>query len=175
MSSSWSKDNLGDLCNKIGSGVTPRGGSSVYVSKGCSLIRSQNVYNLRFDYKGLVYINSKTALKMKGVELLPNDILLNITGDSVARCCMVPNELIPARVNQHVSIIRPKEELLNPKFLLYFMNLNSTKEQLLSYAGAGATRKALTKTMIESIVIKFPELKRQKLKSNILSYLDDKI
>ena len=35
---------LGDLCIKIGSGVTPRGGGNVYKQDGISLIRSQNIY-----------------------------------------------------------------------------------------------------------------------------------
>ena len=37
---------------------------------------------------------------------------LNITGASVARCCIVPEDVLPARVNQHVSIIRPIAEKL---------------------------------------------------------------
>ena len=36
---------LKPYCRKIGSGVTPRGGDSVYIDSGVALIRSQNVYN----------------------------------------------------------------------------------------------------------------------------------
>ena len=111
--SEWKKVKLGESCIKIGSGATPKGGSTVYTSNGTSFIRSQNVYNLRFDYNGLTYINDEAAEKLKGVSVIENDILLNITGDSVARTCIVPNTILPARVNQHVAIIRAKSELLN--------------------------------------------------------------
>ena len=113
---SWDIVKLGDVCSKIGSGATPKGGSTVYVEKGTTFIRSQNVYNLAFAYDGLVYINDDAANKLKGVTLEENDILLNITGDSVARTCIVPSNILPARVNQHVVIVRPREDALNPVF-----------------------------------------------------------
>ena len=74
---------MGESCTKIGSGATPKGGSTVYTSNGTSFIRSQNVYNLRFDYNGLTHINDEAAEKLKNVSVIENDILLNITGDSV--------------------------------------------------------------------------------------------
>ena len=66
---SWKRVKLGDVCSKIGSGATPKGGSTVYIKQGVSLIRSQNVYNLFFDYNGLVYINEEAAHKLKGVTI----------------------------------------------------------------------------------------------------------
>ena len=53
----WKKRKLGEICTKIGSGSTPKGGAAVYVDSGTRFIRSQNVYNLNFDYDGLVCIN----------------------------------------------------------------------------------------------------------------------
>ncbi|OXS25337.1 MAG: hypothetical protein BI182_14240 [Acetobacterium sp. MES1] len=166
---------LGDLCEKIGSGVTPRGGDSVYKESGIALIRSQNVHDYRFADQGLVYICEEQALKMKNVEVKPNDVLLNITGDSVARCCIVPEKVIPARVNQHVAIIRPDENILNAKYLLYWINNSCNKELLFSLSSTGATRKALTKGMIENLNISLPNIVEQKSIAATLSCLDDKI
>ena len=112
---------LKDLCSKIGSGVTPRGGADVYQESGTALIRSQNVYNGEFDESGLAHIDDGMAEPMSGVTVKENDVLLNITGDSVARCCLAPTEKLPARVNQHVAIIRAKRGLLNPEFLMYYL------------------------------------------------------
>ena len=98
--SEWKRVKLGDYCLKIGSGSTPKGGSTVYVESGTSFIRSQNVYNLSFDYNGLTHITEEAANKLKGVTVFDEDILLNITGDSVARTCIVPNDVLPARVSQ---------------------------------------------------------------------------
>ena len=60
---------LGDLCIKVGSGVTPRGGENVYIEDGVSLIRSQNIHDYSFDYNGLVFINDEQAKKMRNVEI----------------------------------------------------------------------------------------------------------
>src|SRR5947209_6117511 len=98
----WKMVALENVCSKIGSGITPRGAEKVYKESGTTLIRSQNVYNNSFNKEGLVYLDEATSREMENVSLEKEDILLNITGDSVARCCMVPEEILPARVNQHV-------------------------------------------------------------------------
>lgn len=86
MAGEWAPIRLGDVCTKIGSGATPRGGSDVYLASGrYALIRSQNVYNEGFHHDGLAYIGEKHAAELNGVEVLKDDVLLNITGDSVAR------------------------------------------------------------------------------------------
>ena len=109
---------LGEVCGKIGSGATPRGGSEVYRSSGvASLIRSQNVHNNRFFYYGLAYLESRHANELANVTVEAGDVLLNITGDSVARCTQAPGDVLPARVNQHVAIIRPNRTRLNARFL----------------------------------------------------------
>ena len=169
----WQECKLGDLATKIGSGATPRGGSNSYKSEGISLIRSQNVLDLQFTLNGLAFIDDIQAAALKNVTLEPNDILLNITGDSVARVCKVPNNILPARVNQHVAIIRTDINKLLPNFLLY--NLIAQKEELLSQSEIGATRRAITKGMIEKFQIPVPPLPEQKAIASVLSSLDDKI
>jgi type I restriction enzyme S subunit len=167
---------LGKVCEKIGSGATPRGGSDVYLSQGeFSLIRSQNVYNDGFKPDGLAFITKKHAEELNNVEVKQNDILLNITGDSVARCCQVPAEFLPARVNQHVAIIRPDSNLIDSRFLRYFLINTTTQEYLLTIAGGGATRNALTKGMLESLEILAPPINEQHVIAEILSAFDNKI
>jgi type I restriction enzyme, S subunit len=87
---SWNIVELRDHCLKIGSGFKPRGGESVYQESGVPLIRSQNIYNGQFMTDGLAYLGEDHAEQLKGVTVEEGDILLNITGDSVARCCRVP-------------------------------------------------------------------------------------
>ena len=102
--SEWGKVALGDVCTKIGSGATPRGGKDVYLDEGpYTLIRSQNVYNGGFHRDGLVFISESHADALQNVEVIEEDVLLNITGDSVARVCQVAPDVLPARFNQHVD------------------------------------------------------------------------
>ena len=98
---------LQKICSKIGSGATPKGGKTAYISEGISLIRSTNVFDFNFEYGDLAHINQSQADALANVIVEPNDVLFNITGVSVARCCMVPADVLPARVNQHVMIVRP--------------------------------------------------------------------
>ena len=167
---------LGDVCVKIGSGATPRGGRDVYLQDGpYSIIRSQNVYNDGFHRDGLAFIGESHAYELRNVEVLENDVLLNITGDSVARVCQAPQDALPARVNQHVAIIRPDSTKLDPGYLRYHLASPETQALLLSWAGSGGTRNALTKGMIESLELPIPPLHQQRAIAHILGTLDDKI
>lgn len=166
---------LRDLTVKIGSGVTPRGGDAVYVDSGIALIRSQNIYNGEFLPGGLAYITEDQATVMEGASVLDRDVLLNITGDSVARCSLAPEGFLPARVNQHVAIVRPIESLLSPAFLMYFLTSPQMQSRMLSLAASGGTRKALTKAMIERFEIPIPSLTLQNAIASTLSSYDDLI
>lgn len=177
MNNLWNHIRLGDICNKIGSGATPRGGKDVYSTTGeISLIRSQNVYNEGFNENGLVYINQKIADRLNNVIIQPNDILLNITGDSVARCCIVPKKFLPARVNQHVSIIRCNDSFADNRFIRYLLISDKIQNLLFSLASSGATRNAITKSMIEDLILHIPsDVKEQRAIAHILGTLDEKI
>ncbi len=171
--SEWKECKLGDITSKIGSGATPNGGENSYKSSGITLIRSQNVYDFHFDIGGLAFIDEEQANLLNNVTVEANDILMNITGESVTRCCLAPKEYLPARVNQHVSIIRPIGKDADYKYVFYY--LHSIKPELNSIAEIGCTRRALTKEMIESLSILLPPLPEQRAIAGVLSSLDDKI
>ena len=168
---------LGDVCTKIGSGATPRGGKEAYVRNGTyALIRSQNIHNTGFSHDGLAFISQEQAEALQNVEVLRNDVLLNITGDSVARVCQADPQFLPARVNQHVAIVRPDPSKLDPEYLRYYLASPEGQSTLLNWASSGGTRNALTKRMIESLVVQAPaDLSEQRAIARVLGSLDDKI
>ena len=158
----WPTEKLFKLTDKIGSGSTPRGGKETYKTVGIFLIRSLNVYDNLFKYKDLALIDEKQAKKLNNVIVKPNDVLLNITGASVCRCTVVPDNLIPARVNQHVAILRSKSEVLNSQFLCHLLISQNYKKYLVNIATqAGATRQALTKEQLEKLEIPTPPINNQ--------------
>ena len=163
---------LGDICSKIGSGATPRGGKEAYSASGIPIIRSQNVLDWSFSSNGLAYLNDEQARTLSNVEVHQGDILLNITGDSVARACIVPSDVIPARVNQHVAILRPKEKA-NATFILAWLQTN--KDLLLKLASSGATRNALTKRILEGLDINLPSIDIQNHIAALISLIQSKI
>ncbi|EGQ3422400.1 restriction endonuclease subunit S [Staphylococcus pseudintermedius] len=165
-----------ELANKIASGSTPRGGKNSYTDNGpIALIRSQNVYNNNFTRNGLAYINNEQAKKLKNVEIYKDDILINITGDSVARVAMVDSSVLPARVNQHVMIIRPEESKVNKYYLLAYLSSNIAQEILRQLASDGATRAALTKRDLENFKIPYLSFKTQEYIGDLLKYINEKI
>lgn len=152
--SGWSMKPLAALTDKIGSGATPRGGKEVYQDKGIALIRSQNIYDSLFVWEGLARISDEAAAQLKGVTVQAGDVLLNITGASILRTCVVLPDVLPARVNQHVAIIGAKQGV-PPRFLHQHLLLPEIKSFLLGL-NAGASREAITKAHIESLEVLVP-------------------
>jgi type I restriction enzyme S subunit len=169
----WEVKKLGEVTLKIGSGSTPTGGKTAYKEKGISLIRSMNIYDFAFKYKDLAFIDDIQAKKLNNVEVKSMDILFNITGASVCRCSIVPDKILPARVNQHVSIIRVKDDILNPIFLNHLLVSNQVKNNLLGIgAGGGAVMEAITKDQLENFEIIIPDFKIQSEFANKIKLLD---
>ncbi|MDU1909651.1 restriction endonuclease subunit S [Fusobacterium sp.] len=158
----WKEEKCINITSKIGSGSTPKGGNKNYKTEGTSFIRSMNVHNIKFNYKELVFIDEKQSKSLDNVKVEVEDVLLNITGASVARCCVVPQNVLPARVNQHVSIIRCKKDIVNPVFLCYHFTCKEYQDLLWSIAQSnGATREAITKQQEENLKVIIPPIELQ--------------
>ncbi|WP_444943151.1 restriction endonuclease subunit S [Microbulbifer sp. ZKSA006] len=152
----WKIEKLVNLTTKIGSGSTPRGGEAAYLSERdkFAFVRSQNVFDFYFSPSEMKYISDADAKKLRGVHLEKNDILLNITGDGItfARSCIVPKNILPAAVNQHVCIIRVDPKKCLPGYLLAYLCLPQIKDYIANF-NAGGSRRAVTKGHIESFEI----------------------
>jgi type I restriction enzyme, S subunit len=169
----WTTVRLAEVTSKIGSGATPRGGKNAYKRNGISLIRSMNIFDAKFDYKNLAFIDEQQARKLNNVSVEKDDVLINITGASVCRCTSVPENVLPARVNQHVSIIRADRKKLHPYFLKYYLIHPEIKKYLYAQASTGATREALTKNDLETLEVSIPNYKYQVRITDIISAYDN--
>ena len=156
----WSNTILRYYVNKVGSGVTPRGGSEVYVDEGVNFIRSQNVHFEGLKLDNISKITIETHNGMNGSKVQFNDLLLNITGGSIGRCCVVVNH-DEMNVNQHVCIIRTKENDLSPFFLNYIIQSKIGQTQV-DYFQTGGNREGLTIENIKNFTISFPQISEQK-------------
>lgn len=160
----WEVNKLSSITSKIGSGATPKGGNESYKTEGISLIRSLNVHNNEFLYKDLAHIDNEQAETLSNVEIKECDVLLNITGASVARCCIVPKDVIPARVNQHVCIVRVIQEKALPIYINRVLTNETFQTNLLRLARSkAATREALPKSIVDNIQVPLPPLALQNL------------
>lgn len=163
----WIVSTLRYYVEKVGSGSTPRGGSEVYVDEGIIFLRSQNIHFEGLKIEDVSRIEESIHNQMNGSKVQFEDVLLNITGGSIGRCC-VSNLNEEMNVNQHVSIIRTKKQNLNPYFLNYQLKSDLGFTQV-DYFQTGGNREGLTIDNIKNFIIPFPKIDEQ---LKIVDYLD---
>ena len=152
--SSWVWTTIENICSKIGSGSTPKG--SNYSSEGILFFRSQNVYNEGVVLEDIKYISEEVHQSMIGTEVRPNDLLLNITGGSLGRCAIVPNDIDRGNVSQHVCILRPI--IVKAEYLHIFI-LSSFFAKTMKITGSG--REGLPKYNLGKMLLPLPPLEEQ--------------
>jgi len=156
---SWAKTTIGEICSKTGSGSTPRGGRKAYTDNGIVFLRSQNIHNDGLRLTDVAYIDPATHKRMSGTAVRSSDLLLNITGGSIGRCCLVPDSLGQANISQHVSIIRIAINGLC-KFLHYVI-LSPYFQAFILDEQTGAGRGGLPKYKMDHIPVALPPLAEQ--------------
>ena len=169
----WKICIIGELSIKVGSGVTPRGGESVYKTEGHPFVRSQNVGFGHLLLDDIAFIDEEMHLRLKNTELKLDDVLLNITGASIGRSALVNEQIAGGNVNQHVCIIRTKENLVS-SFLCNFLLSNYGQRQIDSFQ-AGGNRQGLNFEQIKSIKIAIPSTKEQTKIATLLHLIDERI
>ena len=164
----WEIRRLKHLVTKIGSGKTPSGGAERYVSDGIMLLRSQNVHFRGLQLSDVAFIDATTDDEMAGTRVREGDVLLNITGASLGRCCEARLRYFRANVNQHVCIIRPDGVLSDSSFLARAVESQSLQDQIFNYEN-GVSRDALNFEQIGTLVLPAPMIKEQR---TIAAFLD---
>ncbi len=165
----WKLPHLAFFTTKIGSGKTPKGGAEIYQDSGVMFIRSQNVYFNTLQTEDISYISPEMDATMSNTRVYYEDVLLNITGGSIGRCC-VYREHMPANVNQHVCIIRCKKSLIIPDYLANVLFSHVGQNSIMFCQNEG-NRESLTFPQIGAFCVPLPDLGEQ---NDILKYLAKK-
>jgi len=155
----WQWSRIGELCTKTGSGSTPRGGKNVYMQSGVPFLRSQNVYDDGLRMDDVAYVGPDVHARMTGTTVRPGDLLLNITGASMGRCCRVPEHFNEANVSQHVAIIRPAISEMSD--FLHKLVLSPCFQAFIFDEQTGAGRGGLPKKRMDRIAVAVPPLAEQ--------------
>ena len=155
----WEVWKLKYVVEKIGSGITPRGGAESYQSEGVPLFRSQNIHfdGLRMD--DIVYVDAETHESMSNSKVFEGDVLINITGASIGRCFYIESLQGEANVNQHVCIVRPAPKI-ETKFL-YFSLRSDVGQQQIDLSQSGSGREGLNFESLGNFSIVIPPLSEQ--------------
>lgn len=165
---------LSDVTTKIGSGITPRGGSAVYKKIGRPFVRSQNVGwgTLRLD--DITFIDEVTHQTFPGTEIRTGDVLLNITGASIGRAAVATTQLNGGNVNQHVCEIRLKQGRMDPRFVSSFLLSRPGQDQIDTFQ-AGGNRQGLNFQQVGSIEVPDLDIGQQRAIGVVIDDLDSLI
>lgn len=170
----WETRNLGEIAEKIGSGITPTGGNAVYKASGRPFIRSQNIGWGCLHLDDIAFIDETTHATFSGTELRVKDVLLNITGASIGRCAVADESVVRGNVNQHVCIIRLFFKFAEPQFVQSYLLSPMGQSQIDSFQ-AGGNREGLNFAQIASFNIGFPPLPEQSAIAQVLSDMDSEL
>ena len=166
--SEWNTISLRYYLIRVGSGSTPRGGGDVYSDNGIPFLRSQNVHFDGLHLEGVVFISEEIHQNMNNTIVKHGDVLLNITGGSIGRSCVVDTHE-EMNVNQHVSILRTKESLIN--FYLNYCLVSSIGQEQVDYNQTGGNREGLSSDNIKNFKFVLPPLQEQQ---QIVDYINKK-
>ena len=164
----WEVRRLGHLATKFGSGITPRGGATVYQEEGVPFLRSQNIHFDGLRMQNVARIAPSLHQDLSASHVKPGDVLLNITGASIGRACSVPDSFAEGNVNQHVCIIRPHQSRLLPGLLAAYLSTPMMQREI-QVEQKGASREGLTLQSIRNFRVIVPPLPEQ---TAIASHLD---
>ena len=156
----WHVLSINELSIKVGSGITPTGGSRVYKDYGRMFIRSQNVGWGKLLLEDVVYIDDSTHYTFANTEICEKDVLLNITGASIGRSAVSDSRIVGGNVNQHVCIIRTNEDKIDPEFLHMYLLSDSGQGQIKNFQ-AGGNRQGLNFKQVRSILVPVPSAKSE--------------
>ena len=155
----WALERVGNLTEKLGSGSTPRGGKNAYVESGIPFLRSQNVWNDGLRLDDIAYVSAETHDKMSNTKVYPGDVLLNITGASLGRSTIFPENIQEGNVSQHVTIIRLIEPAMGR--FIHLGILSPMIQKLVWTRQVGMAIEGLSKKVLETFEFPIPPLQEQ--------------
>lgn len=171
----WEVVSVGEIASHVGSGLTPRGGSEVYKTSGVMFIRSQNVTFEGLKLEDIAFIDSKTHEAMRRSEVFAHDVLLNITGASIGRCCPLPEGLGPTNVNQHVCAIRLPNPCREDAFYLSSVLASHIGQHQIDVLNAGGNREGLNYEQLRGFILPWPQKDERTKAADIIAANDARI
>lgn len=148
----WPEKKLGEIISFITSGS--RGWARYYSDSGRLFLRIQNVKDAKLKLDDIAYVEAPDTQEAKRTLVKPGDVLISITAD-LGRTAVIPDDLPPAHINQHLALIRPEKKIVNPVYLASFLESKGGKTQFFK-ANKAAVKAGLNFDDIKSIEVLLP-------------------
>ena len=153
----WPMKRLGDLLDFLTSGS--RGWAEHYAETGDLFLRIQNVRRDELSLDDIAYVNTPDTAEARRTRVEPGDVLLSITAD-LGRTAVVPANLGPAHINQHLAILRTKA--VAPRFLSAYLTSPDGQRQIFGRNKHGV-KAGLNFDDIRSFVVPMPPAALQQI------------
>jgi len=152
-------DNLSTYITFLTSGS--RGWSQYFTDSGEYFITIKNVKNCKITLQDVQYVTPPDNAEAKRTKVQKNDLLISITAD-LGRTGVVTEEIANhgAYINQHLTCIRLKNELVHPLYVAYYMESDAGKEQFTA-KNQSAVKAGLNFNAINSLKLIVPPLPLQ--------------
>ena len=160
---SWPRKKLSDLLTFLTSGS--RGWAKYYADSGALFLRIQNVSGGRVNLDDVAYVQAPDSAEARRTIVQPGDVLLSITAD-LGRTGVVPDNIGPAHINQHLAILRV--EGINPHFLAAYLSSPDGQRQVKRLDRVGV-KSGLNFDDVRSLAVPLPPLPEQR---RIVAILD---
>ncbi len=135
-------------------------------------ITIKNVKDCHIETDNMQPINAPDNAEAKRTRVQEGDLLISITAD-LGRTGVVTKEIAEhgAYINQHLTCIRLKQDVLNPLYVAYFMESPAGKEQFES-KNQSAVKAGLNFNSINSLRLMVPPLEEQNAFVNFVEQVD---
>lgn len=156
----WEYLKLGKLCHSIKDGdwIEKKDQSL----SGIRLIQTGNIgigiYKDKLD--SAHYISNETFRRLHCEEIFEGDILISRLPEPVGRACLVPKMESRCITAVDCSILKLKDNIINPYYFLYYTQSNEYFKYISSLC-TGTTRQRISRKKLEEVIIPIPTKKEQ--------------
>ena len=154
----WCSISLNDCMVEILNGFAFQSGK--YVENGIRVIRITNVQDGKIMDDDPKFYPKSSIKEIEKFILKKNDLLMSLTGN-VGRVGFLPNELLPAALNQRVGCIRMNEQFIHKKYLFYYFQTDTFRNDCITSA-KGVAQLNISTEWLKRYLINIPPYAEQK-------------
>lgn len=169
----WDETDIGALAALVTSG--PRGWARYYSNAGAKFIRIGNLTreHVNFRLQDMQFVSPPDGAEGNRTQLIPGDVLFSITAD-LGVVGLVPPDLGPAYINQHIALIRPKTGNVVSGWLANFLASHRVQKWISNINESGA-KAGLNLPTIKGMPVTAPKPPEQQMIADILALCDRQI
>lgn len=141
-----------------------RGWANYYTDSGYIFLQSGNLgRSMSLNLAKIQHVSPPSGAEGERTRVQRNDVLVCITGALTGNVALVEIDFpMPAFINQHVALLRPRDQLMLPRFLALALHSEIGKSQFKTNE-YGGTKQGLGLNDVKSVFVPIPPTDEQAL------------